>query len=110
MPIENAMRKPADFLRIPGVLTNTMVVIGSLFLLVGSVGYVKFGDDVAGSITLNLARDWWVDSFLYYYYGWGPLRTSSDLDTLWFFQRTLRTRTTISFHHVESVQIADIII
>lgn len=57
LPIENSMRNPSKFLSCPGVLNNAMTIIVTLFSTIGFIGYLKFGDDVKGSITLNLADD-----------------------------------------------------
>eukprot|EP00092_Neocalanus_flemingeri_P083662 GFUD01105026.1.p1 GENE.GFUD01105026.1~~GFUD01105026.1.p1 ORF type:complete len:186 (+),score=49.34 GFUD01105026.1:1-558(+) len=43
-----------------GVLNTSMVIVSSLFIAVGFFGYLKYGETVAGSITLNLP----VDEFL----------------------------------------------
>lgn len=59
MPIENEMAKPQHFLGCPGVLNIAMVIVVSLYGLFGFFGYLKYGDDVKGSITLNLPEaDW----------------------------------------------------
>ncbi|XP_063375041.1 proton-coupled amino acid transporter-like protein CG1139 [Cydia amplana] len=57
MPVENEMKKPQHFLRCPSVLYISMTVVISLFTVFGFFGYVQFGDDVKGSITLNLPDD-----------------------------------------------------
>uniref|UniRef100_A0A1B6IRP5 Amino acid transporter transmembrane domain-containing protein n=1 Tax=Homalodisca liturata TaxID=320908 RepID=A0A1B6IRP5_9HEMI len=57
MPIENSVRKPANFLGCPGVLNIGMAIIAVSFVLLGAVGYIKYGEDVKGSITLNLPQD-----------------------------------------------------
>ncbi|GBP51886.1 Proton-coupled amino acid transporter-like protein pathetic [Eumeta japonica] len=54
MPIENEMAKPQQFLGCPGVLNVAMFVVVILYGIFGFFGYVRFGDDVKGSITLNL--------------------------------------------------------
>ncbi|XP_061706761.1 proton-coupled amino acid transporter-like protein CG1139 [Cydia pomonella] len=57
MPVENEMKKPQHFLRCPSVLYISMSVVISLFTVFGFFGYVQFGDDVKGSITLNLPNN-----------------------------------------------------
>lgn len=57
MPVENEMRKPQHFLGCPGVLNVTMVLVAVLYAVVGVFGYLKYGDDVKGSITINLPQD-----------------------------------------------------
>ncbi|XP_075972582.1 proton-coupled amino acid transporter-like protein pathetic [Anticarsia gemmatalis] len=57
MPVENEMAKPQQFLGCPGVLNVAMTIVISLYGIVGFFGYMKYGDDVRGSVTLNLPQD-----------------------------------------------------
>ncbi|XP_077286825.1 proton-coupled amino acid transporter-like protein pathetic [Arctopsyche grandis] len=57
MPIENEMAKPSHFLGCPGVLNISMSIVVFLYASLGFFGYVKYGDDLFGSITLNLQMD-----------------------------------------------------
>ncbi|KAJ0179147.1 hypothetical protein K1T71_004859 [Dendrolimus kikuchii] len=57
MPVENEMAKPQHFLGCPGVLNFTMVFVAMLYGIVGVFGYLKYGDAVLGSITLNLPQN-----------------------------------------------------
>ncbi|XP_045492259.1 proton-coupled amino acid transporter-like protein pathetic isoform X4 [Colias croceus] len=57
MPVENEMAKPEHFLGCPGVLNITMVLVAALYGVVGLFGYIKYGEEVLGSITLNLPQD-----------------------------------------------------
>ncbi|XP_023942040.2 proton-coupled amino acid transporter-like protein pathetic [Bicyclus anynana] len=57
MPVENEMAKPEQFLGCPGVLNVAMTIVISLYGLVGFFGYIKYGDAVRGSVTLNLPQD-----------------------------------------------------
>lgn len=57
MPVENEMAKPQQFLGCPGVLNVAMTIVISLYGLVGFFGYIKYGDAVRGSVTLNLPQD-----------------------------------------------------
>ncbi|CAK1551551.1 unnamed protein product [Leptosia nina] len=57
MPVENEMAKPEQFLGCPGVLNVAMTVVIALYGIVGFFGYIKFGDEVRGSVTLNLPQD-----------------------------------------------------
>ncbi|CAH2979641.1 unnamed protein product [Chilo suppressalis] len=57
MPVENEMANPKRFLGCPGVLNVAMVVVISLYGIVGFFGYIQYGDHVKGSITLNLPED-----------------------------------------------------
>ncbi|XP_026745621.1 proton-coupled amino acid transporter-like protein CG1139 [Trichoplusia ni] len=54
MPVENEMAKPQHFLGCPSVLNVTMVFVAALYGVVGIFGYLKYGEGVLGSITLNL--------------------------------------------------------
>ncbi|CAG9792100.1 unnamed protein product [Diatraea saccharalis] len=54
LPVENTMAKPQHFLGCPGVLNITMTVVVLLYMLMGFLGYVKYGNLAEGSITLNL--------------------------------------------------------
>lgn len=42
-----------------GVLNVGMVFLVTLFVAMGVVGYWKYGEDVASSLTLNLPPDAW---------------------------------------------------
>ena len=64
LPVENHMRTPEDFGGLSGVLNTAMVIVAVMFLAVGFYGYLKFGDDILGSITLNLPTDHWFDDFI----------------------------------------------
>lgn len=57
MPIENEMLKPQQFLGCPGVLNIAMSAVVVLYGFVGFTGYLQFGEDVRGSLTLNLPLD-----------------------------------------------------
>lgn len=57
MPVENEMAQPQHFLGCPGVLNTAMFTVIALYATIGFFGYVKYGDAVAGSVTLNLPQD-----------------------------------------------------
>lgn len=57
MPIENEMIKPQQFLGCPGVLNTAMSAVVALYAFVGFSGYLNFGDEARGSLTLNLPQD-----------------------------------------------------
>lgn len=59
MPVENEMANPKRFLGCPGVLNISMVIVISMYCIFGFFGYIKYGDAVKGSITLNLPQDQW---------------------------------------------------
>lgn len=54
LPLRNSMREPEKFSSRFGVLNVTMLFITSIFIFTGFVSYMRWGEDVAGSITLNL--------------------------------------------------------
>jgi proton-coupled amino acid transporter len=54
MPLENNMKTPSHFLGCPGVLNFGMSFVVLLYTAVGFFGFLKYGDDTKGSITLNL--------------------------------------------------------
>jgi len=54
LPLENQMRTPADMKGWNGVLNTSMVCVSCLYIAIGFFGYLKYGDAVSGSITLNL--------------------------------------------------------
>jgi len=54
LPLENQMKTSADMKGWNGVLNTSMVIVSCLYIAVGFFGYLKYGDTVTGSITLNL--------------------------------------------------------
>lgn len=48
------MTNPQDFRGFNGVLNTGMVLVTCGYIAVGFFGYLKYGDAVHGSITLNL--------------------------------------------------------
>ncbi|KAH8397772.1 hypothetical protein KR222_000967, partial [Zaprionus bogoriensis] len=54
LPLRNSMREPEKFTNRFGVLNITMFLVTALFIFTGFVSYVRWGEEVAGSITLNL--------------------------------------------------------
>lgn len=57
LPLENNMKTPEDFGGWTGVLNTGMVIVAALYTAIGFFGYLKYGDHVLGSITLNLPND-----------------------------------------------------
>lgn len=57
LPLENQMRTPHEMRGWNGVLNTSMILVSCLYIAVGFFGYLKYGDQVAGSITLNLPVD-----------------------------------------------------
>lgn len=54
MPLENNMETPQNFLGVCGVLNQGMSGITLVYILLGFLGYLRYGDLTEGSITLNL--------------------------------------------------------
>ena len=57
LPLQNEMMKPEQFTKPFGVLNIGMTVVTFLLLLMGFLGYLKYGDKVEGSLTLNLPQE-----------------------------------------------------
>jgi len=57
LPLENQMKTPGDMKGWNGVLNTSMIIVSCLYIAVGFFGYLKYGEAVAGSITLNLPLD-----------------------------------------------------
>lgn len=57
LPLRNAMRDPKDFDGTFGVLNVGTSFVIMVFTVFGFVGYWRYGEDVEGSITLNLPED-----------------------------------------------------
>lgn len=56
LPLKNEMKNPNNFNKPLGVLNVGMVIVTTMFVAIGFLSYLKYGDDVAGSVTLNLAQ------------------------------------------------------
>ncbi|XP_017773645.1 PREDICTED: proton-coupled amino acid transporter-like protein pathetic isoform X2 [Nicrophorus vespilloides] len=54
MPLENNMETPQHFVGICGVLNQGMSGVTLIYIFLGFLGYLKYGDETLGSITLNL--------------------------------------------------------
>jgi proton-coupled amino acid transporter len=51
------MKTPRDFVGWTGVLHTGMIIVTCLYTAMGFFGYLEFGEDVKGSITLNLPAE-----------------------------------------------------
>lgn len=56
MPLENAMKTPRALLGFCGVLNKGMSGVTIIYILLGFLGYLRYGDLVDDSITLNLEK------------------------------------------------------
>jgi len=54
MPLENSMKTPQNFIGICGVLNQGMSGVTLIYIMLGFLGFVKYGDEAQGSVTLNL--------------------------------------------------------
>ncbi|KAL1117019.1 hypothetical protein AAG570_004347 [Ranatra chinensis] len=57
LPLQNEMKNTRRFGTTFGVLNLGMSVVTTLLILVGFVGYLKYGDGVQGSLSLNLPKN-----------------------------------------------------
>ncbi|XP_007941829.1 proton-coupled amino acid transporter 2 [Orycteropus afer afer] len=64
LPLENNMKDPRRF---PAILNLGMSIIIILYIIIGALGYLKFGDDIQASITLNLPNCWLYQSVKLFY-------------------------------------------
>jgi len=51
------MKEPRRFASPFGVLNVGMIIVACFYFMIGFFGYVKYGDSVKGSITLNLPKE-----------------------------------------------------
>ncbi|XP_048515661.1 proton-coupled amino acid transporter 1 isoform X2 [Athalia rosae] len=54
LPLKNEMKKPSNFDKPLGVLNVGMVIVSIMFVSTGFLAYLKYGDNIQGSVTLNL--------------------------------------------------------
>lgn len=57
MPLENEMKTPRSFMKPFGVLNISMTIIVAMYAAVGFLGYLRYGHETDGSITLNLGGE-----------------------------------------------------
>lgn len=54
LALEYNMEKPKQFVGLFGLFNIGMLMIIGLYMIIGVFGYLKFGDNIQASITLNL--------------------------------------------------------
>ena len=57
LPLQNEMKNPKQFDSTCGVLNTGMTFVTFLYALVGILSYLKYGDTIHGSVTLDLPND-----------------------------------------------------
>lgn len=57
MPLENQMKTPQNFVGICGVLNKGMGGVTLVYIMLGFLGYLKYGDATTDNIPLNLPTD-----------------------------------------------------
>ncbi|XP_055498640.1 proton-coupled amino acid transporter 1 [Leucoraja erinacea] len=55
LPLENKMQKPHQF---PAILYSAIAIVTILYVSIGVLGYTCFGEEIKGSVTLNLPPCW----------------------------------------------------
>ena len=59
MKLIEKMKYPRDMIKFCGVLDITFFMLTIVYASIGFIGYLKYGEETQGSITLNLPLDNW---------------------------------------------------
>lgn len=59
MPLENNMRNPQNFVGVCGVLSKGMSGVTLIYMLLGFLGYLRYGNNTNEIITVNLPVNEW---------------------------------------------------
>ncbi|XP_059610616.1 proton-coupled amino acid transporter-like protein CG1139 [Phlebotomus argentipes] len=101
IPVEYKMKHPKDFGGMLGVLNIAMIIVTLLYVFVGFSGYLKYGEYVEGSVTLNLPQNEPLANSIAIMYSISifishPLQAYVAIQTLWddYFKQHFRENST----------------